>query len=99
MHHAVALHSQGEVIYWNYNGYEPAVSKQMAEIMVATSGYALDVPVRLATGGGFKDWFLKNFNRPAFTVEVGKGQNPLPISQAFEIYVKIREMLTITSIM
>lgn len=99
VHHAVALHSQGEVIYWNYNGYEPAVSKQMAEIMAATSGYALDVPVRLATGGGFKDWFLKKFNRPAFTIEVGKGQNPLPISQAFEIYVKTREMLTITSIM
>lgn len=97
--HSVALHSQGEVIYWNYKGYEPKISKQMAEIMAATSGYALDVPVGLATGGGFKDWFLKEFNRPAFTVEVGKGQNPLPISSAFETYCKIREMLTITAIM
>lgn len=97
--HSMALHSQGEVIYWNYKGYEPKISKQMAEIMAATSGYALDVPVGLATGGGFKDWFLKEFNRPAFTVEVGKGQNPLPISSAFETYCKIREMLTITTIM
>ncbi len=97
--HSLALHSQGEVIYWNYNGYEPKISKQMAEIMAATSGYSLDVPVGLAAGGGFKDWFLKEFNRPAFTVEIGKGQNPLPVSRAFEIYAKIREMLTITAIM
>lgn len=97
--HAIAIHSQGEVIYWNYNGYEPKKSKQMAEIMAATSGYALDVPVKIATGGGFKDWFLKEFNRPAFTVEVGLGKNPLPISDAFKIYENIREMLTISSIM
>lgn len=71
----------------------------MAEIMAATSGYALDVPVKIATGGGFKDWFLKEFNRPAFTVEVGLGKNPLPISDAFKIYENIREMLTISSIM
>lgn len=99
IHHAVALHSQGEVIYWSYNGYEDKKSKQMAEIMAATSGYALDVPVSLATGGGFKDWFLKEFLRPAFTLEVGKGENPLPITDALKIYNNIREMLTITSIM
>ncbi len=97
--HTVALHSQGEVIYWSYNGLEDSRSKQMAEIMSATSGYALDVPVRLATGGGFKDWFIEKYLRPAFTVEVGKGKNPLPISDAYKIYSDIREMLTICSIM
>lgn len=99
IHHAIALHSQGEVIYWSYNGYEDKTAKQMAEIMAATSGYALDVPVSLATGGGFKDWFIKEFLRPAFTVEVGCGKNPLPIETAFQIYVKLREMLTISAIM
>lgn len=99
IHHALALHSQGEVIYWSYNGYEDKRAKQMAEIMAATSGYALDVPVSLATGGGFKDWFLKEFLRPAFTVEVGRGKNPLPISGATKIYADIREMLTIATIM
>ena len=99
IHHAVAFHSQGEVIYWSYNGYEDKRSKQMAEIMATISGYALDVPVSLATGGGFKDWFLKEFLRPAFTVEVGKGKNPLPICEAHKIYADLREMLTITTIM
>ncbi len=99
IHHAVALHSQGEVIYWNYNGLEDKTSKQMAEIMATTSGYALDVPVKIATGGGFKDWFIKEFLRPAFTIEVGRGKNPLPIDSAAKIYADICEMLTITTIM
>lgn len=99
IHHAVALHSQGEVIYWSYNGFETKTSKQMAEIMAATSGYALDVPVSLATGGGFKDWFIAEYLRPAFTIEVGRGKNPLPTTDASKIYNDIREMLTITTIM
>lgn len=99
IHHALALHSQGEVIYWSYNGYETKTSKRMAEIMATTSGYALDVPVGLALGGGFKDWFLKEYLRPAFTVEVGRGKNPLPIADASKIYNDICEMLTISSIM
>lgn len=99
MHHAVALHSQGEVIYWSYNGLESKTAKRMAEIMAATSGYALDVPMGLANGGGFKDWFISEFHKPAFTIEVGKGKNPLPINDAAQIYVNLRETLTITAIM
>lgn len=99
IHHAIALHSQGEVIYWSYNGLESKTSKRMAEIMAATSGYALDVPVGLAVGGGFKDWFISEYLRPAFTVEVGRGKNPLPVTDASKIYGDIREMLTISTIM
>lgn len=99
IHHALALHSQGEVIYWSYNGLENEKSKCMAEIMATTSGYALDVPMGLAKGGGFKDWFISEYKRPAFTVEVGYGENPLPIVDAHKIYSKLREMLTLFAIM
>ncbi len=99
IHHALALHSQGEVIYWSYNGLESKTAKRMAEIMAATSGYALDTPVGLAMGGGFKDWFISEYLRPAFTVEVGTGKNPLPIGCAEKIYNQLREMLTISTIM
>ena len=34
---------------------------------------------------GFKDWFLQVFKRPAFTIEAGLGENPLPASQLPEI--------------
>ena len=94
--HALAFHSQGEVIYWNYQNFKPARSQKMAEILATSSGYALDYPTGLAVGGGFKDWFIKTFNRPAFTIEVGKGENPLPITDTDSIYNQIKEMLVLS---
>ncbi len=97
--HAVALHSQGEVIYWSYGKTQPSRSRKMAEIMATSSGYALDIPYGIAEGGGFKDWFISKFSRPGFTVELGRGKNPLPISESIKIYSKVREMLTLSVIM
>lgn len=99
MRHVVALHSQGEVIYWTFGDKRPGRSQKMAEIIATSSGYALDVPVSIADGGGFKDWFISEFERPGFTVEVGLGKNPLPIEDAESIYKKTREMLTLITIM
>lgn len=97
--HATALHTQGEVIYWSYGDKKPPRSEKMAEIMATSTGYALDFPVGLAEGGGFKDWFIKELSKPAFTVEAGKGENPLPIDTAYDIYLRLKEMLMLSSIM
>ena len=35
---------------------------------------------------GYKDWFILQFDLPGYTIEVGKGTNPLPLSQFDEIY-------------
>ena len=67
--------------------------------MASSAEYALDVPTDLALGGGFKDWFIDCFDRPGFTAELGLGVNPLPIKQSREIYIRVREMLTLFSIM
>ena len=99
IHHVLAMHTQGEVIYWTYGKNKPPRSERMAEIMATSSGYALDVPVGIAVGGGFKDWFIDYFNRPGFTVEIGIGKNPLPITSAEKLYLDIREMLTLCTIM
>lgn len=96
---AAALHSQGEVIYWSYGQNIPQRSKKMAEIMATSSGYALDTPVGIAEGGGFKDWFITEYGRPGFTVELGLGENPLPPESAQEIYNKVKEMLMLFLIM
>lgn len=95
---ATALHSQGEVIYWSFGTSTPYKSKMLAEIMATSSGYRLDVPESLATGGGFKDWFIKEFRRPAFTLELGKGENPLPITDSAEIIEKVKEMLLLCAV-
>lgn len=95
----MALHSQGEVIYWDFGKKTPAKSRKIAEIMATSSGYALDIPISIATGGGFKDWFIESFARPGFTVEIGKGKNPLPAENAETIYTRIKEMLMLYTIM
>lgn len=97
--HAIALHSQGEVIYPPDGANPPARSLKMAEIMSASSGYKIEYPEGLASGGGFKDWFVKEFLRPAFTIEIGKGKNPLPKEVYPETFARISEMLTLCSIM
>ncbi len=97
--HVVAFHTQGEVIYWTAGEKQPARAAKMAEILATASGYALDVPVGLAEGGGFKDWFIETFDRPGFTVEVGRGENPLPASDLPALYDRLREMLMLAVIL
>lgn len=96
---ATALHTQGEVIYWDFKDLQPPRSKRMAEIMATASGYALDIPIGIATGGGFKDWFIQEFHKPAFTVELGRGKNPLNAETAEQIYKTVEELMMLVSIM
>ena len=97
--HAIAFHSQGEEIYWNYGKNTPKESFIMANIMGKSSGYKVSEPEGLAVGGGFKDWFIEEFKRPAFTVEIGKGKNPLPMDDIVDIYRKLEKMLIFSTIM
>lgn len=97
--HALAFHSQGEEIYWDYGKQTPKRSRLMADIFSQTSGYEVSTPQGIAIGGGFKDWFIQQFHRPAFTIEVGKGKNPLPIDDLPSIYMALEEMLGLATIM
>lgn len=97
--YAFAFHSQGEEIYWNYGDKTPLASEAIAKILSISSGYKVSYPQGLAVGGGFKDWFIQEFGRPAFTIEIGKGQNPLPLSDLPHIYSTLEEMLVLTFIM
>ena len=94
--HAVALHTQGEEIYWRYGAHTPPQSEMMARVLAAVSGYAVADPSEEAAHGGFKDWFIDTFHRPAFTLELGRGQNPLPLRDFESIYAKAREMLLLS---
>ena len=81
----LALHTQGRVIYPGPVETAPEGSEALAKALAAASGYAVeDVPAESANAG-FKDWFLQRFHRPAFTIEAGLGENPLPQSQLPEI--------------
>ena len=97
--HVVSLHAQGEVIYWSYGDRTPPQARLMAEVMAMASGYALEEPDEIASHGGFKDWFIETTGRPGFTLELGRGVNPLPLSEFYEVYHRVKEALVLASIM
>lgn len=80
----LAFHTQGQVIYWGFLNLEPPISEVLANEFARVSGY---VPIRTVDSyAGYKDWFIQEWRRPGFTIELGQGVNPLPITQFEEIY-------------
>ena len=71
----------------------------MAQILASSSGYTLAKPAELASHGGLKDWFIEKMRRPAFTIEIGRGKNPLGLDQLGSIYRKTEEMMMIAALL
>jgi len=82
----IAFHSQGGEIYYDFDGMVAENSRNIANKMAKESGYAVSVPTGSASFGGCKDWFIKEFGKAGFTVEIGHGENPLPLEMLCEIY-------------
>lgn len=93
----LAYHSQGQVIYWQFRDYEVPGARQLGEAFSQASGYALaDTPYE-SSFAGYKDWFIQQFRRPGFTIEVGLGENPLPLEQFDQIYQDNVGILTLAA--
>jgi len=82
----LSYHSQGEVIYWKFLDIEPPEARGIGQSFARVSGYLLEDTPYASGFAGYKDWFILKYNRPGYTIEVGSGTNPLPISQFAEIY-------------
>lgn len=82
----LAYHSQGQEIYWQYQNITVPGAEALGRRMAAVSGYTLaDTPYN-SSFAGYKDYFILRYRKPGYTVEVGLGENPLPLSQFPEIY-------------
>ena len=82
----LAYHTQGGEIYWQFEDIVVPGARELGEEFARLSGYTLaDTPYNSAFAG-YKDWFIKYFRRPGYTIEAGRGENPLPVSQFDEIY-------------
>jgi g-D-glutamyl-meso-diaminopimelate peptidase len=92
---AIAFHTQGEEIYCGYNGVYPKNTRELLEKFSGVSGYIPSLPTGTASHAGFKDWFIKKYKKPAFTIEAGLGKNPLPACQYEEIYRKCKPIVDI----
>lgn len=82
----LAFHSQGEEIYWQFRDIQVNGARALAEEFARLSGYRVSQPENSASYAGYKDWFIQRYRRPGFTIEVGIGENPLPLSQFDTIY-------------
>ena len=82
----LAYHSQGKEIYWQFMDYEVPGAEELGQRMADASGYTLTQVPYNSSFAGYKDWFIQNFRKPGYTIEVGIGENPLPLSQFNEIY-------------
>ncbi|MGE6609980.1 M14 family metallopeptidase [Peribacillus sp. NPDC076916] len=80
----LALHTQGKEFYWGYEGHEPEQAANVAREFEERSGYRSVQYVD--SHAGYKDWFIQEFKRGGFTIELGKGINPLPLSHLPGIY-------------
>ncbi len=89
----LTFHTQGEEIFCKSRGESAPKSDFIARRLAKMTGYSLSEAEGMASYGGLTDWFIKEFNKPSFTLECGRGHNPLDISLAENIYFKLRESL------
>ena len=82
----LSYHAQGEIIYWKFLDYNPPNSYEIAQEFARQSGYSVEETPYESGFAGYKDWFIQEYNLPGYTIEVGKGISPLPLSQFDEIY-------------
>ena len=79
--YTVSYHTKGEEIYWYF--YQSARTcprdKGLAQALATSTGY----PLAEAKGsaGGYKDWCIRRFKIPAFTVETGQDCLKHPVKE------------------
>ena len=86
----MTLHTQGEEICYPTADEIPSSTHAIARHLSALTGYRIALPEGLASYGGLSDWANCVCKIPCFTVECGKGKNPLPLQDEPLIYADMR---------
>lgn len=94
---AAAFYSRSDSISGSFMGEEPARSQMMAKILACSCGCGISDS--LEKYAGFKDWFISEFSRPAFSFGTGGETEPLPLSCLDEVYVRFEETMTLLMLM
>lgn len=90
---ALTLHTQGEEIYYTSGANGAFSPASTVNALSRLTGYSVSRPNGSACYGGFTDWFIDEFAAPSFTLECGRGKNPLPFSDMPSIYSRIKRAL------
>lgn len=81
----VSLHTQGEEVFYSPRDKR---CRHRAERLAAEIGYTVGIPEGTASYGGLCD-YSGSFGIPSFTLELGKGHNPLSESDIPSIFTKV----------
>jgi murein tripeptide amidase MpaA len=79
---SMSYHSSGEIIFWHYKQGSLSQTKRdraIAEKISAKTGYSLVKPQKNPSGGGYTDWFIQTYKKPAFTPEISPSVGPRPV--------------------
>ncbi|MBP5209349.1 MAG: hypothetical protein J6125_00655 [Clostridia bacterium] len=87
----LTLHTQGEEIYYSRAEATPSMHRMAAELERLT-GYVAADATGTAAYGGLTEWAVR-CGLPCFTLECGKGQNPLPPASAPDVYARLAPAL------
>ncbi|MBO4982723.1 MAG: hypothetical protein J6D23_01575 [Clostridia bacterium] len=89
----LTFHTQGEEIYCKSREKALSKAEYIGKLISRITGYKLSESNGTGQYGGLTDWLIKEYDKPSFTIECGIGENPLPISQITDIYLKLKEIL------
>lgn len=69
---SASYHTSGRMIYWYYFNEIEHLQRdyRLIEQVAEKTGYDIDYPPANAIGGGFTDWFIQTYKKPAFTIEL-----------------------------
>lgn len=91
----LSYHTKGEEIYWEYGqkGEALARDERIAAVLAEETGYAATKIT--GSGGGYKDWCIREKGIPAFTIEAGSDalKHPLKECDLAPILVKNRDVV------
>ncbi|EFM11720.1 peptidase M14 carboxypeptidase A [Paenibacillus curdlanolyticus YK9] len=92
---AISYHTAGEIVYWNFHTLASNLNRDraIATSYAAMTGYRLVAPTANPSGGGFTDWFITQFHKPALTPELGRanGNSHVPLSEWNRIWGQNRD--------
>lgn len=92
---ALAYHSSGEIVYWHFHNNPDVVKRDrnIVNLYSELTGYRIVEPTKNPSGGGYKDWFIQQFGRPALTPELGRraGETNVPLTEWARIWNQHRD--------
>lgn len=80
---SISYHSSGQIVFWNFHTSADVLKRdqEIVRQFSGMTGYRPVTPSSNPSGGGYTDWFISTFNRPALTPELAPsvGERPVPI--------------------